>query len=40
MRKRKSRSLEYDGGDRVVYASKGNGKQFERVEELLDMLDE
>ncbi|WFU20462.1 helicase-related protein [Bradyrhizobium sp. CB3481] len=35
----KSRSLERDG-DRVVFASKGNGKPFERVEDFLERLDE
>jgi transcription-repair coupling factor (superfamily II helicase) len=35
----KSKSLERDG-DRVVYANKGNGKPFERVEDFLERLDE
>jgi transcription-repair coupling factor (superfamily II helicase) len=39
LRKSKSKSLERDG-DRVVYASKGREKPFERIEELLEILDE
>jgi transcription-repair coupling factor (superfamily II helicase) len=39
LRKSKSKSLERDG-DRVVYASKGHDKPFERVEEFLGILDE
>ncbi|MCA6116273.1 DEAD/DEAH box helicase [Bradyrhizobium sp. WSM 1738] len=37
--KSNSKSLERDG-DRVVYASKGNEKPFERVEEFFERLDE
>jgi transcription-repair coupling factor (superfamily II helicase) len=39
LRKSKLKSLERDG-DRVVYASKGHEKPFERVEEFLELLDE
>ena len=39
LRKSRSKSLERDG-DRVVYAGKGQGKPFERVEEFLEILDE
>jgi transcription-repair coupling factor (superfamily II helicase) len=39
LRKSRSKSLERDG-DRVVYADRGNGKPFERVEEFLECLDE
>jgi transcription-repair coupling factor (superfamily II helicase) len=39
LRKSKSKSLERDG-DRVVYANKGHEKPFERIEELLEILDE
>jgi transcription-repair coupling factor (superfamily II helicase) len=39
LRKSKSKSLERDG-DRVVYASNGHKKPFERVEEFLENLDE
>jgi len=39
LRKSKSKSLERDG-DRVVYANKGHEKPFERIEELLAILDE
>jgi transcription-repair coupling factor (superfamily II helicase) len=39
LRKSKSKSLERDG-DRVVYPSKGHEKPFERVEELLKILEE
>ena len=39
LRKSKSKSLERDG-DRVVYASKEHEKPFERIEELLEILDE
>ena len=35
----KSKSIERDG-DRVVYAGKGNGRPFERVEDFLERLDE
>ena len=39
LRKSKSKSLARDG-DRVVYASNGHDKPFERVEEFLEILDE
>jgi transcription-repair coupling factor (superfamily II helicase) len=39
LRKVKSKSLQRDG-DRVVYASKGNEKPFERIEEFIGILDE
>jgi transcription-repair coupling factor (superfamily II helicase) len=39
LRKSKAKSLERDG-DRVVYASSGLEKSFERVEEFLEILDE
>jgi transcription-repair coupling factor (superfamily II helicase) len=39
LRKFRSKSLERDG-ERVVYASKEQGKPFERVEEFLEILDE
>jgi transcription-repair coupling factor (superfamily II helicase) len=39
LRKSRSKSLERDG-DRVVYADRGDGKTFERVEEFLERLDE
>jgi transcription-repair coupling factor (superfamily II helicase) len=39
LRKSRSKSLERDG-DRVVYADKGTGRPFERVEEFLERLDE
>ena len=39
LRKSKSKSLARDG-DRVLYASKGRDKPFERVEEFLEILDE
>ena len=39
LRKSKSKSLERDG-DRVVYASNGHKKPFERVEKFLESLDE
>jgi len=39
LRKSKSKSLARDG-DRVVYASKGHEKPFERVEEFMEILDE
>ena len=39
LRKSRSKLLERDG-DRVVYVSKEPGKPFERVEELLEILDD
>jgi transcription-repair coupling factor (superfamily II helicase) len=39
LRKTMSKLLERDG-DRVVYVSKEPGKPFERVEELLEILDD
>jgi transcription-repair coupling factor (superfamily II helicase) len=39
LRKHKSKSLERDG-DRIVYASKRHAKPFERVEQILEILDE